>query len=296
MTSQKLAYFSSLSKTLNFTRTAEHFYVTQTAITQQIHSIEEELGVTLIDRSQKKIRLTPAGEVFAIECDRLLQELEESSNRVKLIGGKNGLLHIWYPNIAVMPSLPAALRQFSTENPNVHIELSSAYFPFDTLAQITKYDAILTVDASFHLPTEYKRMFLWENHYCIAVPASHPLAANASVKLSDLQDEVLINAGKGATWGRLIQQDFFRAGLSVGNIIRAENLNSSLLLCSMGKGISILIDRLIPSLPVSLNLRYIPLSDDFPQAPTTAFYRKDNSNPSLPLFLQTLRSIHTEAM
>lgn len=291
MTSQKLAYFASLSETLNFTRTAEQFYITQTAITQQIRAIEAELGVTLVDRSNKKIRLTPAGEVFAVECRRLLRELETAANRVKLSEkGQSGTLSIHCQRIYTVPKLPLILRHFLDQHPGVELEISSEPLTPAKLFQRAQFDLIFLLDNGFAFPSEYNRVVLHECQYYIAVPPQHRLARRTTVRLEDLRGEVLINNGSHEAQRALIQRDMVGAGHDVGHIIQADGLESTLLLCSIGRGLCILADYIIPSLPLSLNLIYIPLEKGEINAPIVALYPEKNTNP---LIHEVLHTFHT---
>ena len=64
MNTNQLRYFVTAAECRSFTKAADQFYITQTAITQQIHALEDSLGVPLFDRSSRPISLTPAGSAF----------------------------------------------------------------------------------------------------------------------------------------------------------------------------------------------------------------------------------------
>ena len=75
MNSRQLEYFLAVAHELNFTKAAESMYVSQTAVTQQIKALEEQLGVSLFERTKKKVVLTPAGNVFLQEATLLLKRI-----------------------------------------------------------------------------------------------------------------------------------------------------------------------------------------------------------------------------
>ena len=64
MNTNQLRYFVAAAECRSFTKAADQFYITQTAITQQIHALEDSLGVPLFDRTSRPITLTPAGSAF----------------------------------------------------------------------------------------------------------------------------------------------------------------------------------------------------------------------------------------
>ena len=76
MKSLQVIYFIDLAKTLNFTETAKHFFVSQPAISKQISALEEELGVQLFHRGQRQVTLTPAGETYASFFVKTLEAFE----------------------------------------------------------------------------------------------------------------------------------------------------------------------------------------------------------------------------
>ena len=64
MTTNQLKYFITAAECLNFTEAAKQHYISQTAITQHMQALEEDLEVKLFDRQKRKVSLTPAGQVF----------------------------------------------------------------------------------------------------------------------------------------------------------------------------------------------------------------------------------------
>ena len=80
---EKLYYFLSVAKHLNFTRAAQECHIAQPAISEQISSLERELGVQLFERGARSIRLTAAGEVFYQHISRFVQNYEQSLREVR---------------------------------------------------------------------------------------------------------------------------------------------------------------------------------------------------------------------
>ena len=76
MTFKQLQYFMSVARSLNFTEAAEEQYVSQPALSRGIASLEQELGVALLERNHHSVSLTPAGTLLAAELPNLRKELE----------------------------------------------------------------------------------------------------------------------------------------------------------------------------------------------------------------------------
>jgi len=84
MNTRQLEYFVSLAETLNFTKTAQKFFISQTAVTKQIKILEYSLDTKLFNRNNHHVELTPAGNVFLAEAKAILQRIEEATERVRL--------------------------------------------------------------------------------------------------------------------------------------------------------------------------------------------------------------------
>lgn len=101
MTLQQLEYFVSAAHNLNFSKTAEMFFVSQSAITQQIRSLEKELKLDLFVRKNNRISLTDSGQVFMREAEQILAKVSDSIERVHSVqrGQKercgSGISNVW---------------------------------------------------------------------------------------------------------------------------------------------------------------------------------------------------------
>lgn len=75
MNIKQLEYFVDLSETLNFTKTAQNFYISQTAITKQIQCLEKDLGISLFKRSKKSVELTNEGIIYLPYAKKILDDV-----------------------------------------------------------------------------------------------------------------------------------------------------------------------------------------------------------------------------
>lgn len=123
MDTLQLQLFLSLSKTLNFTKTANEFYVTQPTVSNYIKSLEKSIGVTLLKRDSHSVSLTPEGKEFVAYANQLLSLQAEAENRLRNIAeGRRG-----YLRIATLSSASAlfslCLEEFSQKYPGVQVNV-----------------------------------------------------------------------------------------------------------------------------------------------------------------------------
>ncbi|SHI17040.1 DNA-binding transcriptional regulator, LysR family [Sporobacter termitidis DSM 10068] len=123
MDTLQLKLFISVSQTLNFTRTATEFFMTQPTVSNYIKSLENSIGVRLLNRDSHSVSLTPEGQEFVGYASQLLMIQTEAENRLRNISeGRRG-----YIRIAMLSSaaelFSACLDEFSRAQPNVQVDV-----------------------------------------------------------------------------------------------------------------------------------------------------------------------------
>lgn len=84
MNINQLRYFLDAARLCNFTKAAEKNYISQSAITQQIKSLEQELETELFIRDKRKVELSPAGSVFIHEAEAILSRIVQAKEKFYL--------------------------------------------------------------------------------------------------------------------------------------------------------------------------------------------------------------------
>ena len=80
---RQLEYFLAVCEHLNFTKAARQFYISQTAVSLQIQTLEEELGVRLFNRTNRRVELTPAGRTFQEDARAILRRTKDAMERAR---------------------------------------------------------------------------------------------------------------------------------------------------------------------------------------------------------------------
>jgi DNA-binding transcriptional LysR family regulator len=119
-----LRYFRTVASELHFGRAAQKLHIAQPPLSHQIRQLEAELGFELFHRSKRSVTLTPAGQAFLLQVERIFQQLAQAIEiGRKTSRGELGEISIGFVGSATYNILPALLQQFRDLYPAVQIEL-----------------------------------------------------------------------------------------------------------------------------------------------------------------------------
>ena len=196
MTLTELKYIVAVAEARHFGQAAERCFVSQPSLSASVKNLEEELGVTLFERSKRGVFLTEAGEQIVAQARRTLKEAE----RVKTVARQGrdplkgtlrlGVIHTIAPYL--LPDLVAALRRTAPGMPLDVEENTTANL--DRMLKAGELDAVILA-----LPFEgpgIETVPLYEENFRVAAPASHALARRKSIAVEDLDaGEILVLLG-----------------------------------------------------------------------------------------------------
>ena len=124
MTTNQLKYFITAAETLSFTEAGKRHYISQTAITQHIQALEEQLNVRLFVREKRRVHLTPAGEIFYMEAKAVLERSKIAINRARnAADGVSGSMNIGYVKGQGITLIAPIIKKFYLQNPSVKFQL-----------------------------------------------------------------------------------------------------------------------------------------------------------------------------
>ena len=191
---RKLEQFVAVAEELHFHRAAERLNMSQPPLTVAIRKLEEDIGVSLIQRgSNRVIGLTAAGEAFLKEARETLRQTERAVRAARdTAEGRTGVVRIGYVGSALYGRLPAVIRAFQNDRPDVRLELREA----TTAAQIAALERN-TMDVGFVIPPlpdedDFAMRPFDTDRLCLALPTDHRLANDEEVALSGLADEPFV--------------------------------------------------------------------------------------------------------
>ena len=295
MNLNQLRYFVSVAEHGSFTKAAVNHYISQTAITQQIHALEENIGVALLNRSSRPVSLTPAGKVFLKEAREILGRMDTALQHAREAStGLEGELHLGYTKGYEHSDLPRYLRTFHREYPNVLLSCYRRNTDELAVGLINgDYDVIFTWDST-NLRQEDAIMLRPFEHVPlrVALYANHPLARRKSLSRRDLKQENILfmsPSGTGHSFGddmyiRLYQQ----AGYQPNILLRSSDMESILMMVAAEQGISIVPEYSHAWNIGTENVVFVPLTGEEEHEEILIAWRKHDDNPALRHFIEKL--------
>ena len=296
MNQNQLRYFVAAAETGSFTRAAERFYISQTAITQQIRLLEQTLGCALFDRSTRPVSLTGAGETFLGEAKEILERMNRA---VELTHGAamglSGTLQLGYVCGYEHSDLPMWMRRFHGDNPNILVSFYRC--SADVLSSGVlggAYDLIFTWDSTNLKQNEEVDYVTVERvRLMVALYDRHPLAQRERLRRQELMGENILYRSPSAdieSYGDAFYMELYRkAGYKPNILFRSSDAESILMMVASEEGISILPEYCTTKLNHSNNLRFVPLEGEQEVEEIVAVWRRDNRNPALGRYLQSIQ-------
>lgn len=242
MTLSELRFIVAVAQERNFRRAAEKCFVSQPALSLGVKKLEDELGVTIFERSRSEITLTPLGEQIVEQAMRVLEE----ASRVKQIAsqGSNQLAGplklgvIYSAGPYLLPEMIPILREIAPEMPLDVEENLTAHL--ETQLRNGVIDVAI-IALPFDVPG-IKLMPVYEEPFVVVVPSSHGWAGRTTIHPSELSGEKVLMLGSGHCFSNQVIEscpDLSRKGeVLQGNSLEtirnmvASNLGITVLPCS----------------------------------------------------------------
>ena len=298
MNLNQLRYFVSVAESGSFTKAAQQHFISQTAITQQVHALEKTVGTNLLDRNSRPVALTPAGKVFLKEAREILGKMDAALVRAREAStGLEGELRLGYTKGYEHSDLPQYLRRFHLKYPNV---LISCYrCDTDRLAagvMSGEYDIIYTWDSTNLRQEENIQLQVVEQvPLRVALYASHPLARRTQLTRRDLKQENILfmsPSGTGDSFGDAFYMKLYQqAGYQPNILLRSNDMESILMMVAAEEGISIVPEYSHPWDVGTENVVFVPLAGEGETEEILMAWRKNDANPALRRFIRNLPSL-----
>jgi LysR family transcriptional regulator, benzoate and cis,cis-muconate-responsive activator of ben and cat genes len=280
----------------NFTRAAQILHIAQPPLSRQIQQLEDELGVTLIERGSRPLRLTDAGRLLFEQAVQLLERVEEmKAITQRLNEAERPRFRIGFVPSTLYGRLPELIRRYRAVRPGVEL----------TLLELTTFEQIAAlkegrIDVGYgRIPFDdpaIERMLLRNEKLSAALPSGHSLLARARpLRLDDLAAEPLVVYPKSPrpSYADQVLALFRDNGLKPPAVFEVRELQTALGLVATEVGICLV--------PVSVErlrrdkVAYRPLDEEKAVSPIIMSTRKGDRSPELAFILKLIREIYRKA-
>lgn len=295
---RRLRYFVVVAEELSFSRAAGRLYLSQPALSQQIRKLEEEVGVDLLHRSNKRrVELTEAGRVLFEGARRALVQVDQSLKAAREVGGATkSRLGIGFPEYVNHTPIGTILNTFRRRRPDVELEEHELLVIQQTLQQIDQLRRG-EIDLGFLLlPVEDEALELEHMlrvELLAALPEDHRLADLPEIPMRALRDERLLLFSRRFHPGsydyivKCCRDAGFEPDIVMRNEPQLYSGSTTYRMVSSGLGVAVVVPPLnLPSRPSGVVFR--PLKDPAPALNLAAAWLKENSSPNLQAFLEVL--------
>lgn len=289
---QQIVGFYQVARTGKFTRAAEITYRTQSALTQQIRKLEDELGCRLFERvGRRKLLLTPAGEKFLSFAESVLARYDYMVEEVNALNGRmKGKLKIAAPYTTLNQLLPKTVEKYINQFP--WVELSLLDRPQQSVIELVKngeVDLGIAIESMIPHTLDKKKWKLVES--VLIVPVGHPLAGTEPVTLEQISHYPLILPPQGGAYNNRgkFEALFHDHNLAYRVVMESSNVELSAVYVEMGLGIS--FATVVMDLPVfkERNFILISMNNFFEPEYLNVITRKSKvTTPYMEIFLEFL--------
>ncbi|MEW9804366.1 LysR family transcriptional regulator [Mesorhizobium marinum] len=236
-----LSTFIAVAEELNFHRAAERLAMAQPAVSRIVLELEDRLGVKLLERTTRKVRLTESGRYLLEEAQEILGRIEVAENTTRLLAsGTKAVLRVGYTTITGHSVMPDITREFRQANPDVRVELSYMTSPAQRDKILQDEIDLGLIEGPFQ-SSEIESRLVARHKLWALLPPRHPLAAKQRLTIEDLATEEMV-IGTNAEWPtfrRIVVDAFQSAGLVMKVAQEAQSLTGLLGLVTAGVGITV---------------------------------------------------------
>jgi DNA-binding transcriptional LysR family regulator len=288
-----LRYFLAVAEELHFSRAAERLHVAQPAVSEQVRKLEAELGVRLLNRTQRTVSLTDAGAALVVEARRVLQQVETARLATQDVRDRAASrLQIGYAPALLPTTVVKALQRLGASVKVVETSLEPG-FPLELIAAVRdeRLDgAIVALPA----PTAGLRTTpLGQERAVAAVPVSHRHAVAPAIRLDRVAPERVVVLPREANrpFYDAVLVACQSAGLSP-SIVEAPGacVEPALFAVMAGAGVGLLPES-VASRYCPPGVRFVPIDGEQPVVATAVVTRRDTTHLPTAAFLRAIAEV-----
>lgn len=243
MLNRKINFFISVVENGSFSKAAKQFYLSQSAISQQISQLEEDLGVCLFNRSGYRPILTEPGRYYYNECKKILEQYKKIVEATKKYDvSKNRKLRIGITGPLENKHLPIIIKEYKRQYGDLVIELKKIKFESGVNQLLEeKLDICFGITNDFKGKENINTVKLLKHNVCVVCSKDHPWANRKSVNSIEIAEQPIVSFSK--SMGKGFYLDFIKSfeedGIMPNIVQETDELEELLLAVKINQGIAL---------------------------------------------------------
>lgn len=296
MDTKQLKAFLAVATSKNFTAAAQELYISQPALSYQISTLEQEIGVSLFDRSGRKVNITAAGQQLYDGAKELLDQWDDLCLKVVEVALKKSVssLNIGYPDSFFYSKLYECLANFQKKRPDVSIAMNNVDFSsLESAIQSGSVD-VMFAHSLLDWPADFRTKVLSVNRMALTVSQQflHDHGLDETATCEDILGLKNVKTFVIGGFQRGLQgiSDLIRClFVHQPELVLHRNYLTMLHNSALGAGITILPEPMMKLIALEQNLIFpIPEHYAIANATYSAIWHKDNDSPVLREFIDSL--------
>ena len=275
MNLRDLEYLVAVEEECHFHRAAERCFVSQPTLSGQLKKLEQELDILLVDRNNRQVVMTEAGQVIAEQARKVLLE----ARAIKEIASTfhdpmAGELHVGLIPTVAPYLLPVIMPVLKKSYPKLKLWLHEQQTAV-LLKQLRKAELDLLILALPVETNEFSEIDLFNESFVLAVPKDEQLAKKKTIRLSDLDNREMLLLEEGHCLRGQALDVCFAAGASEQSGFQATSLETLRHMVAEGMGMTLLPELSVPKkVRKDDTIRYLPFTNPQPSRRIGMLYRK----------------------
>lgn len=286
---KKLRCFIEVARLSSFSKAAQVLYISQTAVSQQIAALEEELEVELFYRDKRSVQLTSAGKAFLYESKRIIRLYENAVLKTREVAnGFDGMIKIGFFSMFDRSVIAPVLSAFLQKYDNVKLSIVQCNYS-DMKSNLL--NGTIDIGFTFRISSdELEELKVCQTYPKLCVSKENKLSEKALVQPEDLKGEHIISYIKNRE--QIAYYDLYHDKSipkpKTDDRILVENMDDAMMLVSLNAGVSFLPD--LTSLVNPEKIVFVDQAVEKVPFDVSAYWVKDNQNPVLNTFLTELKA------
>ena len=291
MNQKQLEIFTTLANNLNFSKTAEQLFLSQTTVSLQIKSLETELNVKLFDRTSRNVQLTYAGKVFFDASQDILNRMDLAVSQVTdAAKGYTGQLKLGYADDVNAAGISEVLKGFLEVQPKIRLHITGGY-PSDLLNKLFEGECDLIFIPAFLELERYKLNYVTLKIYDLvaAVNKDHPFANKDFLRFTDFEDEnffIISSKEQNFDFSTYFLKYLNQAGVHVNIASKIDNIETVFLMIESGMGITVLPEYFKGRFSGTSRIRTVNIRESLPPTEFIAVWKVEKPKAELSTFLE----------